>query len=175
MQITKKSLSKLSFDDTNNKIVCNYQNEFIDLDTTKGILKKQQTPKTPDMLYINDEQKELWFVEFKSSTKDNLNDWKSKVNLRKKIFAGLFITYEIFCQKACDYKEYKKFYFVVFNKEDNNSYEDEVLDIFDENSTRDIEFGLEDLKPQFIEDIFTDNCNNFKQLFEKRFDMKFEN
>jgi hypothetical protein len=108
MQITKKSLSKLSFDDTNNKIVCNYQNEFIDLDTTKGILKKQQTPKTPDMLYINDEQKELWFVEFKSST-------------------------------------------------------------------RDIEFGLEDLKPQFIEDIFTDNCNNFKQLFEKRFNIKFEN
>jgi len=60
----KKPLSKLSYDKFNNIVVCNYTNEFIDLDDTKGILKRTQTANTPDMFYINEERKELWFIRY---------------------------------------------------------------------------------------------------------------
>ncbi len=169
----KKSLSKLSYDKFNKIIVCDYINEFIDLDDTKGILKRPQTANTPDMLYISDDKKEIWFVEFKSSNKEALNHWKARIGLRKKIFAGLFLTYEIFCKKSCDYKDYDKFYFIIYNKEKIESFEDELLDIFSEFSERSIEFRLEDLKPQFVKDIFTEDCDELKKLFRHRFNIEF--
>ena len=168
-----KKLKELSFDKTNKIIVCDYNNIFIDLDETKGILKRANLPNSPDMLYINDDLKEIWFVEFKSSKKENLDALKEKIKLKKKIFAGLFLIYEIFCDKSCKYKEYQKFYFVVYNKKSYSSYEDELLDSFEENSLRDIEFALEDIKPQFVEDIFTENCDSLKELFDKRFKITF--
>ena len=169
----KKSLSLLSFDKTNNIIVCDYDNEFIDLDDTKGILNKIQSPNSPDMLYINESKKEIWFVEFKSSNKKRLNAVKEKVKLRKKIFSGLFLVYEIFCEKSCDYKEYDKFYFIVYNKEDSKSFEDDFLALGEELTQRSIEFGLGDLKPQFVKDIFTEGCMELKELFKHRFDIEF--
>jgi len=169
----KKTLSKLSYDKNNKITVCDYDNEFIDLDDTKGILKRPQLPNSPDMLYINDNKKEIWFVEFKSSNKKRLEAYKEKIKLRKKIFAGLFLTYEIFCEKSCEYKEYSKFYFIVYNKEKIESFEDYLLDVFDDLSERSIEFGLEDLKPQFIKDIFTEDCERLKELFKKRFNIAF--
>ena len=68
----KKSLSVLSFDKNNKIIVCDYDNTFIDLDDTKGILNRPHSPNSPDMLYINNDRKEIWFVEFKSSNQKRL-------------------------------------------------------------------------------------------------------
>ena len=169
----KKSLSELSFDKKNKIIVCDYNNIFIDLDDTKGCLKQSQIANTPDMLYINDDKKEIWFVEFKSSNYKSLDSWKEKSKLRKKIFAGLFLFYEVFCEKSCLYKDYDKFYFIAYNKEKRESYEDELLDMFSASSQREIEFGLADLKPQFVKDIFTEDCEELKELFDKRFNIKF--
>ncbi len=169
----KKPLSKLSYDKSNKITVCDYDNKFIDLDDTKGILNKIQSPNSPDMIYIYDLNKEIWFVEFKSSNKKRLESTKEKIKLRKKIFAGLFLMYEIFCEKSCDYKNYDKFYFIVYNKNKSESTEDEFLDMFDELSERSIEFGLEDLKPQFLKDIFTEDCDELKKLFQKRFNIEF--
>ncbi len=169
----KKALSQLSYDKKNNIIVCNYINTFIDLDDTKGILKKSQSPNSPDMLYIDKNKKEIWFVEFKSSNHKSLNSWKEKSKLRKKIFSGLFLIYEIFCKESCLYKEYDKFYFIAYNKEKIESSEDELLDMFEDFSSRSIEFGLEDLKPQFVKDIFTEDCDELKKLFQKRFNIEF--
>jgi hypothetical protein len=169
----KKSLSKLSCDSNNKIIVCDYDNIFIDLDSSKGLLQKAQSPNSPDMLYINDEKKEIWFVEFKSSKQKSLDATKEKVKLRKKIFAGLFLTYELFCDQSCVHKDYAKFYFIVYNKEKATSFEDELLNDFDSSSQRNIEFGLGDLRPQFVEDIFTENCEELKKLFKKRFDIVF--
>ncbi|MFA6145252.1 MAG: hypothetical protein WCW84_03990 [Sulfurimonas sp.] len=170
----EKSLSKLSYDKSNKFIVCNYDNVFIDLDDSKGILQKAQSPNSPDMLYINDEKKEMWFVEFKSSNQKSLDATKEKVKLRKKIFAGLFLTYELFCEKSCNYKDYDKFYFITYNKEQKTSFEDELLNDFDSSSQRNIEFGLEDLRPQFVKDIFTEDCEELKKLFQKRFNIVFK-
>lgn len=171
--IKKDSLSKLSYDKTNKIIVCDYDNEFINLDESKGMLKKSQLPNSPDMVYIDETKQEVWFIEFKSSNFDALDYTKEKIKLRKKIFAGLFLFYEIFCGNSCIYKDYGKFYFIVYNKENEKSFEDELLDIFSENSSRDIEFGLEDLKPQFLEDILTENCEYLKNIFLKRFNIEF--
>jgi len=169
----KKPLFLLSFDKTNKIVVCDYDNKFIDLDDTKGILNKIQSPNSPDMLYISESKKEIWFVEFKSSNKKCLDSWKEKVKLRKKIFSGLFLVYEIFCEKSCDYKEYDKFYFIVYNKEEKESFEDEFLALGEELTQRSIEFGLGDLKPQFVKDIFTEGCIELKELFKHRFDIEF--
>ncbi len=168
----KKSLSKLSFDKNNRIVVCNYKNEFIDLDETKGVLKKSHSPNSPDMVYIDEKRREIWFIEFKSSSKENLSTLKEKVKLKKKIFAGLFLIYEIFCEKSCKYKDYNKFYFVVF-KEEIKNYEDRLLNLSNRENDRKIEFALEDLKPQFLTDIFTENCDRLKKLFEKRFNINF--
>jgi len=169
----KKKLSKLSYDKSNKIIVCNYSNEFIDLDDTKGILNKSQSPNSPDMLYIDDNRKEIWFVEFKSSNKKRLEAYKEKIKLRKKIFSGLFLIYEIDCDKACDYKNYEKFYFIVYNKEKIESFEDEFLSLSNDETDRSIEFGLGDLKPQFVKDIFTEDCDKLRKLFKDRFDIDF--
>jgi len=169
----KQSLSKLSFDNKNSIIVCDYDNVFIDLDSTKGLLKRPQLPNSPDILYIDDNQKEIWFIEFKSSNQKSLESKKEKIKLRKKIFAGLFLIYEIFCEKSCNYMNYNKFYFIVYAKQKQESFEDEVLDAFSEDSKREIEFGLGDLKPQFLKDIFTEDCEELKKLFDKRFDIQF--
>lgn len=169
----KKPLSELSFDKFNKIRVCDYDNVFIDLDDTKGILKRPQLPNSPDMLYIDEDKKEIWFVEFKSSNHKSLNSWKEKSKLRKKIFAGLFLIYEIICDKSCMYKDYTKYYFIVYNKEKIESFEDELLDIFSNDSKREIEFGLEDLKPQFLKEIFTEDCEEFIKLFTKRFNIAF--
>ena len=171
--IEKQPLYKLSSDKTNERIVCNYKNKFINFDNLKGILKKKKIPESPDMLYINNDKKEIWFVEFKSSKKDNLDKIKEKIKLKRKFFAGIFLIYEIFCKKSCDYKKYKKYYFIVFNKK-NENYENELINIFEQNNTRDIEFGLADLKPTFVNDVITDNCENFIKLFSQRFQIKFE-
>jgi hypothetical protein len=169
----KKPLSLLSFDKTNNIIVCDYKNEFIDLDDSKGVLNKSYSPNSPDMLYINENKKEIWFVEFKSSNKKRLESYKEKIKLRKKIFSGLFLIYEIFCKKSCDYKNYDKFYFIVYSKEKLDSFEDEFLSLSNKSTQRSIEFGLEDLKPQFVKDIFTEDCEELKKLFQKRFNIEF--
>jgi hypothetical protein len=169
----KKPLSLLSFDKTNNIIVCDYKNEFIDLDDSKGVLNKSYSPNSPDMLYINENKKEIWFVEFKSSNKKRLESYKEKIKLRKKIFSGLFLIYEIFCEKSCDYKNYDKFYFIVYSKEKLDSFEDEFLSLSNKSTQRSIEFGLEDLKPQFVKDIFTEDCEELKKLFQKRFNIEF--
>ena len=170
--IEKKPLSELSYDNDNKIVVCDYKNSFIDLDTTKGMLHRSHSPESPDMLYIDEKKREIWFVEFKSSNAKNLNSHKNKIKLRKKIFAGLFLVYEIFCEKCSKYRTYDKFYYVVYNKVTQN-YEDELLDSFEEESSRDIEFGLEDLKPNFLKDIFTENCDSLKELFQKRFRIEF--
>jgi len=47
------------------------------------------------------------------------------------------------------------------------------LALGEELTQRSIEFGLEDLKPQFIKDIFTENCNELKRLFKYRFNIEF--
>ena len=170
--IIKKQLRELSFDNANRIIVCDYKNEFIDFDTSKGALQREQTPNTPDMLYIDDEKKEIWFVEFKSSSKNSLD--REKFKLKRKILSGLILFYELFCQDSCKYKDYDKYYFVVYNKPQEMSYEDELLSIFDENSYRSIEFDLEELKPKFLKEVFTENCNALRELFLRRFGINFE-
>ena len=81
--------------------------------------------------------------------------------------------YEIFCEKSCNYKNYDKFYFIVYSKEKLDSFEDEFLSLSNKPTQRSIEFGLEDLKPQFVKDIFTEDCEELKKLFQKRFNIEF--
>ena len=174
IEFIEAPLSKLSLDKTNGRVVCNYKNRFIDLDETKGRLQRTYSPKSPDMLYIDDEKKEIWFVEFKSSNERNLNTLDIKIKLKQKIFAGLFLIYELACEESCKYRDYKKFYFIVYNKQESNSFEDELLDAFDEESQRSIEFSLGDLKKYgFVNNIFTENCDSLKILFKNRFGIEF--
>ncbi len=98
-----------------------------------------------------------------------------KIKLKRKVLSALFLLYEIYCEKSCEYKNYNKFYFVVFNKNETLSFEDEFLNISNKDDKRMIEFGLDDLKPNFLKDIFTDNCDSFIKLFSNRFKIQFEN
>jgi hypothetical protein len=170
--MVKKSLRELSAPIEGNP-VCNYSNEFIDFDESKGKLGKKFSPMSPDMLYINDEIKQIWFVEFKARSKKSLDNVKDKKELKQKLFGGLFMLYELFCDKCKQYKNYEKYYFVVYNKESSSSFENEVLDNFDSNSERTIEFSLDELKPTFVKDVFTENCMEFKRLFEQKFGFEF--
>ncbi len=162
----KKTLKELSFDIKNNKYICNCKNIFIDFDRLKKVRKTPKEPYSPDMLFIDDESKEIWFVEFKSSTLESLR--KERFKIKRKILDGLIIFYEIFKS----YFEYKKFYFVVYNKPSNFDSEDELVDLLSEEKT--IEFDLEELKGKFLEDVFTENCETFKQIFSDKFNIEFD-
>ncbi len=157
-----KKLSELSFDTKNSKIVCNYSNKFIDFDELKKIRKTHKLPLSPDMIFIHKESKEIWFVEFKSSTRANLQN--KKFRIKRKILDGLIIFYEIFQ----DYYEFKKYYFVVYNTEE--SYEDKVLSGFSE---KNIEFDLEEIEGKFLDKVFTDSSKNFIEKWNERFDIEF--
>ena len=157
-----KKLSELSLDTKNSNIVCNYSNKFIDFDELKKIRKTDKLPLSPDMIFIHHESKEIWFVEFKSSTRENLQN--KKFRIKRKILDGLIIFYEIFQ----DYYEFKKYYFVVYNTEE--SYEDKVLNGFSE---KDIEFDLEEIEGKFLEQVFTDSSKSFIKKWKERFNIEF--
>jgi len=171
--MVEKSLRELSAPKKGTP-VCNYANRFIDFDKSKEALKKESLPKSPDMLYIDDEKKQIWFVEFKDRSEKSLKNLKEIKALKQKLFAGLFMLYELACEKCEQYKNYKKYYFVVYDKEYPASFEDELLDIFEPDSHRTIEFSLEELKPTFVKEVFTENCAEFKKFFEREFGFKFE-
>ena len=156
----QKKLSQLSFDTDNSKIVCNYSNEFIDFDELKKIRRTHKLPQSPDMLFINEEKKEIWFVEFKSSSKQSINKFK----IKRKILDGLIMFYEIFQ----NYYKFKKYYFVVYNTEE--SYEDKVLSGFSE---KNIEFDLEEVEGKFLDKVFTDSSENFIKKWNEKFDIEF--
>ena len=166
VDITKyiKSLKDISFDDKNSITVCNYSNKFIDFDELKKIKSYKKLPLSSDMIYINDNFKEIWFVEFKSSKKESL--YKSRFKLKRKLLDSLIIFYEIFQS----YYDYKKFFFLIYNREE--SYEDILLNDL---SNKDIEFGLEEFEGMFIEKVFTDSCENFIKYWSDRFNIKFSN
>ncbi len=168
----KEPLYFISYDNKNREYVCEYENRFINFDKAKGLLRKSNVGKTPDCFYIDEDKKEIWFIEIKSSQEKNLKNLQMKIELKKKLFAGLIIFYELCCLQSCLYKDYKKYYFIIYDK-NYNSFEDEVIDNFAVNSIRDIEFGLEDLKPQFVNEIFTENCEYFTELFSIRFGIDF--
>ncbi len=159
-----KKLKEISKDEDNNIIVCNCENFFLNFDELKNVKKYKQYPSSPDMLFINNDKKEIWFIEFKSSGFRNLK--KERFKIKRKILDGLIVFYEIYQ----NYFDYKKFYFVVYNKA--NSYENEVVNSIGEEKT--IEFGLEELIRKFLEDVFTENCEVFKEKFKERFGIKFE-
>ncbi len=158
-----KPLHELSLDDTRNIKVCDKENQFLDFDGVKETCVREgmeNLPKSPDMLFICNHEKEIWFVEFKSSSFKSLN--RKKINLERKILNGLISFYEIF-QK---YYDFKKYYFVVYPKE--RSFEDQLL--FDLSETeRNVEFGLEKLKGKLLHDVFTDHCEAFRKHFLYRF------
>ncbi len=158
-------LSQLSFDCTNQRKVCPYRNQFIDFDKLKEIRNSSKLPLSPDMLFIAKEQKEIWFVEFKSSTKENLERGREKYKIKRKILDGLILFYEIFQ----NYYDFQKYYFVVYNREE--SYEDQVLV---EVSERDIAFDLEELQGKFLDGVITDSCESFINHWRDRFQINFE-
>jgi hypothetical protein len=157
-----KKLSELSLDTKNSKIVCNYSNKFLDFDKLKKVRKTHKLPLSPDMLFIHHESQEVWFVEFKSSTRENLKH--KKFEIKRKILDGLIIFYEIF-QK---YYEFKKYYFVVYDTQE--SYEDKVLNGFSEKG---IEFDLEEIEGKFLDKVFTNSSENFIEKWQERFGIEF--
>ena len=86
--MVERPLREISLDRKNRKVVCEYGNKFIDFDLSKGKLRKQEVPETSDMLYIDKDRKELWFVEFKSSSEKNLD--KEKFKLKRKLLCEEF-------------------------------------------------------------------------------------
>jgi len=167
-----KPLSQISFDKSNTRPVCFFKNKFLSLDDAKGLLQRSNPLPSVDMIFISKEKEEIWFVEFKSSSQQNLNSKSEKIKLKRKIFGSLILLNELCCEKACEIIKYEKYYFVVYNKE-FISYENEVIEYFEETSDRSIEFTLEDLKPSFIKDVLTENCEQFTRLFSKRFNIDF--
>jgi len=160
----QKKLSVLSFDSKNSKIVCNYSNKFIDFDELKKVRRTDKLPLSPDMLFIHHESSEIWFVEFKSSTRENLNKNNQKFKIKRKILDGLIIFYEIFQ----NYYEFKKYYFVIYDRQE--SYEDQILNGLSE---KNIEFDLEEIEGKILDKVFTDSCESFIKKWNERFNIKF--
>ena len=153
-----RKLKNISKDKENNIIVCNCENYFIDFDKFKKIKKYRKPPSSPDMLFIYREKKEIWFIEFKSSNEENIR--KKQIQIKRKILEGLIIFYEI----LKNYFDFKKYYFIVYNK--HSSFNEEVIDNI---VNKPIEFSLEELKGKFLEDVITGNCETFIKFFKEKF------
>jgi len=163
MKIKIDKLSKLSRGKYGT--VCNYKNKFINFDELKGILHYPQSPKTPDMLYICKDRKEIWFVEFKSNKKDNLKSLKFEV--KRKILDGIIVFYELFKDRFC---EFNKNYIVVYRDFDNPELE--VLSYFSEELIE--SYDLKELENKFLKTTNVLNCVEFKELFLARFGVAFK-
>jgi hypothetical protein len=164
----KDSIKNLSFDKDNKVFLCNYKNKFLNFEEIVKLKNKKELPKAVDMLYINDEKKEIWFVEFKNMDKNKVEKNK-KYDVKRKILDSLIFFYEICCQENifCDYK---KNYFVVY-KCDYKDIHDELYSYVEE---LEIYFELEEIKNKFLDEVITQCCDFFLKEFTKRFNIKWE-
>ena len=157
------NLKILSFDDNKNYSLCNYKNRFLNGDK----LKNNSIPSV-DMIFIHKKKKLICFVEFKNSTYDNLNSGKMKKKLKQKIFGSMILIAE---NLFLDIRDFKKIYFVIYDKT-SNSYVEEFESLGDKE--RLIEFDLKELvEKNFINEVFTENCNFLKKFFENKFNIIF--
>jgi hypothetical protein len=161
-----KSLYILSKDDTNNKILCNYKNRFLSGDD----LKTNSIPSV-DMIFIHKKEKIICFVEFKSSSYRNLNNLDMKIRLKQKIFGSRITLSE---NLNLDIRDFKKIYFVIYNKKFSKKFSN--LDEFESWSEKErlIEFNLFELmEKDFINEVFTENCDFLKDFFKDKFNIIF--
>jgi len=155
-------ISRLSYDKKNKIPLCQYKNEFYAFEEIVKLKHSKELPNAVDMLYINDEKKEVWFVEFKNRKKDNID----KFDIKRKILDSLISFYELFDEILCC--KYKKKYFVVYKCENDDIH----LKLFNEFEDREIYFDLKEIENKFLEEVITDCCNNFLKEFEKRFNIE---
>lgn len=161
------SLAILSLDSSKNnknRVLCNYKNRFINGDK----LKNNSIPSV-DMIFLHKKKKIICFVEFKNSTHRNLNSVKIKISLKQKLFGSRIVLAE---NLLLDIRDFKKVYFVIYNKK-VNSYVEEFESLGDEEKLA--EFGLTELvKKDFINEVFMENCDFLKEFFEKKFNIIFK-
>ena len=160
-----KPLSILSLDDNNQISLCNYKNKFLSGDD----LKNNSIP-TVDMIFLHLKKKIICFIEFKNSPYRNLNSWKYKKQFREKFFGSRIVLSE---NLILDIRDFKKVYIVVYKRDKNKSSVDEFEEWGNENKI--IEFGLSDLiEKNFIDDIFTEDCEFLKVFFQYKFNIIFK-
>ena len=159
-----RSIKQLSFDKTNNISLCKYKNRFLDFEEIVKIRKSNELPKAVDMLYIDDEKKEIWFIEFKNKEKEKID----KFDVKRKILDSLISFYELFDDNNLRCK-YTKNYFVVY-KCSNDSFEE----MYNEFEDIEIYFELEEIKNKFLECVITECCEFFIKYFENNNNINWE-
>jgi len=168
------TIEKLSFDKNGEKIsLCKFKNKFYDFEKIVKLKKSKELPKAVDMLYINHQYKEVWFIEFKNVEIENIKANEKKYNkytydVKRKILDSLITFYELFDKNLCC--NYKKKYFVVYKCKDDDIHQM----LYDEFIDREIYFSLKEIKNKFLEEVITDCCEMFIEEFEKRFNIKWE-
>jgi len=97
-------------------VVCprQFTKKFINFDQLKGVLGYEETPKSPDMLYIDKKREIVWFVEFKSNNLKKLKSKELKFEVRRKVLEGLLLFYELFGERFC---RFKKVFILVYKDE----------------------------------------------------------
>ena len=158
-----KPIKNLSFDKDNKISLCNFENAFLDFEEIVKLKKSKELPKAVDMLFLSNKTKEIWFVEFKNRSK---NDVK-KYDVKRKILDSLIAFYELFDKKLCC--EYEKKYFVVYKCE-----EDVHFELYSEFEDREIYFDLKEIKNKFLEEVITDCCKVFLDVFNNRYGIKWK-
>jgi len=160
-----KPLYILSYDSSKTKKVslCNYKNKFLSGDD----LKNNSIPSV-DMIFLHKKNKIVCFVEFKNSPYSNLDNWKYKKQFREKIFGSRILLSE---NLNIDIRNFKKIYFVIYNKV-VSSYVEEFENWA--NIEKNIEFNLLELvEKDFINEVFTENCEFLKSFFQEKFNITF--
>jgi hypothetical protein len=164
----KTKLKTISKDTENNIIVCDCNNEFINFDKlVKSKQRLKYTLKSPDMLIISNDKKEIWFVEFKSNPKKYLGEKvsKAKIEIILKFLEGLISFYEIFQ----NFYEYKKVFIVVFHY--RNQREKLIRHIQNLSFKEVFKYELEG---KIADEVYIKDCDKLKKLLKIRLEINLD-
>jgi len=161
LKVYEQSISKLSYDKKNQISLCKYENRFLDFEELVKLKESNDLPKAVDMLYINKDRKEVWFIEFKNRNKENVD----KYDIKRKILDSLISFYELFDKEFCC--KYSKKYFVVYKCGEDDIHKE----LFSEFEDREIYFDLKEIKNKFLEKVVTECCDYFLEFFKENYNI----
>ena len=153
----QESLKETSRDTNNDEYLCQSPMEVYDFDCIVKKLYPQKQPASYDSLFVDENRKIVYCIEFKNQIPSAINN----ANIKKKLTNGKEILDNICTNENVQKKDYKFIYCVV-HKPAHNRYSNPLVD-------RETKFELKTYKGTYFDEIVTNDINFFKNEFRKEF------
>ncbi len=163
----QRTLTEISYDDANERILCVGEDKFIDFDrVAQKYFCGKNKPATVDMLAFGREH--VLLVEFKAGKNVKVEKLKLQFKLLASILLYERVAAAIVNLDALKLVSTKFVYLVVFDPQNCPSSSARTKGIQNHLDKVKVRFGIDKYKGSFLEDAFTPECGDeFKRLLQR--------